>query len=169
MKAFQEKRDISPANGIINAKTRRAFNEGKQVPLSTLLANMEEWRWMPEDLGQTYVWVNVPEFMVRVVKDGEVVHSERVITGETDMQTPIFSEDLQTIFFHPRWYVPESIKVKEIQPSLARGGGYFHRQGHEAAAQRPRDQPRAASTGRGPTSASTTSISRRVPATPSGR
>ena len=129
VKAFQEKRDISPANGIINAKTRRAFNEGKQVPLSTLLANMEEWRWMPEDLGQTYVWVNVPEFMVRVVKDGKVVHSERVITGETDMQTPIFSQDLQTIFFHPRWYVPESIKVKEIQPSLARGGGYFHRQG----------------------------------------
>src|SRR4029079_17659129 len=129
VKAFQEKRDISPTNGIINAKTRRAFNEDKQVPLSTLLANMEEWRWMPEDLGQTYVWVNVPEFMVRVVKDGEVVHSERVITGETEMQTPIFSENLQTIFFHPRWYVPESIKVKEIQPRLARGGGYFNRQG----------------------------------------
>jgi murein L,D-transpeptidase YcbB/YkuD len=38
------------------------------------------------------------------------------------MQTPIFSEDLKTIYFHPRWVVPESIKIKEIAPSLARGG-----------------------------------------------
>jgi len=129
VKRFQEKRGIEPANGVINTKTRRALNEGQKVSLETLLANMEEWRWMPQDLGETYVWVNVPEFMVRVVKDGKVVHAERVITGEVEMQTPIFSEDLKTIYFHPRWNVPESIKVKEIQPSLARGGGYFYRQG----------------------------------------
>ena len=27
-----------------------------------LLVNMEQWRWMPEDLGDFYVWVNVPEY-----------------------------------------------------------------------------------------------------------
>jgi murein L,D-transpeptidase YcbB/YkuD len=129
VKAFQMKRDISPANGIINAKTRRAFNEGKEVSASTLLANMEEWRWMPQDLGETHVMVNIPEYMVRVINNGQVVHSERVIVGELDKQTPVFSQDLETIYFHPRWNVPESIKVKEILPSLARGGGYFHRQG----------------------------------------
>ena len=129
VKAFQEKRDITPANGVINAKTRRALNEGKQVSPATLLANMEQWRWMPQDLGETYVWVNVPEYTVSVIDHGQVVHSERVIVGELDKQTPIFSQDLETIYFHPRWNVPESIKVKEILPSLARGGGYFHRQG----------------------------------------
>ncbi|MBC7831864.1 MAG: transglycosylase domain-containing protein, partial [Hyphomicrobium sp.] len=129
VKAFQEKRDISPANGVINAKTRRALNEGKQVSPTTLLANMEQWRWMPRDLGETYVWVNVPEYTVSVIDHGQVVHSERVVVGELDKQTPIFSKDLETIYFHPRWNVPESIKVKEILPSLARGGGYFHRQG----------------------------------------
>jgi murein L,D-transpeptidase YcbB/YkuD len=129
VQAFQEKRDISPANGVINAKTRRALNEGKQASPSTLLANMEQWRWMPQDLGETYVWVNVPEFTVSVIDHGQVVHSERVIVGELDKQTPIFSQDLKTIYFHPRWNVPESIKVKEILPSLARGGGYFYRQG----------------------------------------
>ena len=129
VKAFQEKRDISPANGVINAKTRRALNEGKQVSPTTLLANMEQWRWMPQDLGATYVWVNVPEYTVSVIDHGQMVHSERVIVGALDKQTPIFSQDLETIYFHPRWNVPESIKVKEILPSLARGGGYFHRQG----------------------------------------
>lgn len=121
VKRFQEKHGIEPANGVINSKTRRAFNEGRDVKLSTLLANMEEWRWMPQDLGGTYVWVNVPEFKVRVVKDGKIVHTERVITGQTDKQTPIFSEDLKTIYFHPRWVVPDSIKINEIGPGLARG------------------------------------------------
>ena len=121
VKRFQEKHGIEPANGTLNAKTRNALNEGQNVSVKTLLANMEEWRWMPEDLGETYVWVNVPEFMVRVVKDGKVVHSERVVTGETDKQTPIFSENLKTIFFHPRWIVPESIKINEIGPAIARG------------------------------------------------
>ena len=84
---------------------------------------------MPQDLGETYVWVNVPEYYGERCQHGQVVHTERVIVGELDKQTPIFSKDLQTIYFHPRWNVPESIKVKEILPSLARGGGYFHRQG----------------------------------------
>lgn len=76
---------------------------------------------MPEDLGSTYVWVNVPEFMVRVVEDGKVVHAERVITGEVEKQTPIFSENLKQVIFHPRWIVPDSIKINEIGPGLARG------------------------------------------------
>ena len=129
VKRFQTKRGISPANGTINAKTRRALNEGQNVSLRTLLSNMEEWRWMPEDLGETYVWINIPEYTVRVVRDGQVKHEERVVVGTTSTQTPIFSEDIETIYFHPRWIVPQSIKMNEVYPSLLRGGGYFHRQG----------------------------------------
>jgi murein L,D-transpeptidase YcbB/YkuD len=101
----------------------------QDVPLKTILANMEEWRWMPQDLGETYVWVNVPEFKLRVVRNGQVVYTDRVVTGQEDKQTPVFSEDLKTIFFNARWYIPESIKMKEIKPNLS-GGGYFARHGY---------------------------------------
>ena len=30
---------------------------------------MERWRWMPRDLGQTYVMVNIPDYTLRVVRD----------------------------------------------------------------------------------------------------
>jgi L,D-transpeptidase YcbB len=83
-----------------------------------LLANLEMWRWMPTDLGATHVFVNVPEFQFRLVRDGAIVHSERVITGKTITQTPIFSESMQTVVFKPRWNVPDSIKVKELLPAL---------------------------------------------------
>jgi murein L,D-transpeptidase YcbB/YkuD len=143
VKRFQAKHDIAPANGVINAKTRRALNDRKAVSLSTVLANMEQWRWMPEDLGDVHVWVNVPEFRVRVVNEGATVLDERVITGATSTQTPIFSKDLETIYFHPRWNIPPSIKMKDVYPSLARGGGYFYRQGLKVARNGKEVSPRS--------------------------
>ena len=93
----------------------------EQVTLRKLLINMEQWRWMPDDLGQFHVWANIPEFTVRVMKDGHPVFTERLIAGKTDTQTPIFSDKMAFLVFHPFWGVPDSIKMKEILPGLARG------------------------------------------------
>jgi murein L,D-transpeptidase YcbB/YkuD len=67
---------------------------------------MEEWRWMPEALGDFYVWVNVPEFLIRVVKNDKVIHTERVVVGKADTQTPIFSDEMEQVIFHPNWGIP---------------------------------------------------------------
>ena len=45
---------------------------------------MEQWRWMPEDLGRTHLLVNIPAFTVDLVRDGTTVLSERVIVGKND-------------------------------------------------------------------------------------
>ena len=100
---------------------RAGAHGAEEATIRRLLLNMEAWRWMPEDLGDFYVWVNVPEFTLRVVKRGEVIHTARVVVGKPDKQTPIFSEAVQQVIFHPYWGVPESIKINDILPSLARG------------------------------------------------
>jgi murein L,D-transpeptidase YcbB/YkuD len=96
-----------------------------------LLANMEMWRWMYDDLGETYVLANIPEFMLYVVKGANVVWSERIVVGEIGKQTSIFSRRLKHIVFRPKWRVPESIKVLELWPSLKRGGGLMRQYGLE--------------------------------------
>ncbi len=126
--AFQKEHGMRP-DGIVGNSTRAALNDFEVLSRKKVLANMEEWRWMPDDLGDLYVTVNIPEFTLRIVKNGAVIHTERVITGLPDKQTPVFSESMKTIIFKPRWNVPESIKVLELWPSLARGGTYFQRQG----------------------------------------
>lgn len=126
--AFQTEAGTRP-DGYVGNATRALLNNVETLSPSKLLANMEEWRWMPEDLGSLYVTANIPEFMMRIVKDGKVIHSERVITGLPAKQTPVFSELMTSIAFQPRWNVPNSIKVNELWPSLARGGTYFQRQG----------------------------------------
>jgi murein L,D-transpeptidase YcbB/YkuD len=96
-----------------------------------LLANMEEWRWMPEDMGDVYVWNNIPEYTQRVMKGGLVVRKEAIVTGQTDKQTPIFSRQLRKITFKPTWIVPDSIKVRELLPNLVRGGSLMREWGLE--------------------------------------
>lgn len=101
----------------------------EKLTAQRVLMNMEQWRWMPEDLGALHVMVNIPEFTMRVVKNGNVIHTERVITGEVSKPTPIFSQDMQSVVFHPGWGVPNSIKVKELLPGLLSGRNPVARQG----------------------------------------
>ncbi|MGL4396079.1 MAG: L,D-transpeptidase family protein, partial [Hyphomicrobium sp.] len=121
VKAYKHKHGIEPVNATINGGLRTALNARSRVDERLLLANMEQWRWMPDDLGSTHIWVNIPEFLVRVVKNNTLLHEERIVTGRVDTQTPVFSDSMRTVVFQPRWTVPESIKVRELLPSL-RGG-----------------------------------------------
>ncbi len=86
-----------------------------------VLYNMEMWRWMPPKLGNYYIQSNVPEFKFRIVKSDRVIHEERLITGKVKNQTSIFSDEMETVVFHPFWGVPNSIKVKELLPGLLNG------------------------------------------------
>jgi len=116
------------------AKQPRAKPAAPETGTAQRIAlNMEQWRWMPEDLGNLYVTVNLPEYTLRVVKNGQVIHSERVIIGEVGKQTPIFSQDMQSVVFHPGWGVPNSIKVKELLPGLLAGRDTLTRSGLRAS------------------------------------
>ena len=101
-------------------KTRGAA--GASPEAKKLLANMEQWRWMPTDMGDLYIWNNIPEYLQRVVKNGEVLQTERIVAGEIGKQTPIFTRPMRKVTFKPTWKVPESIKVRELWPSLLKGG-----------------------------------------------
>jgi murein L,D-transpeptidase YcbB/YkuD len=92
--------------------------DAKPDDIQRLLINMERWRWMPEDLGQVYVWINIPEFMVHVVKDGKAVYAEKIVIGKPAYATPVFSAALETIVFNPEWTVPETIIREDLLPKL---------------------------------------------------
>ena len=94
-----------------------------------LRANMEQWRWMNEDMGDVHVLNNIPEFMQYVYKGGDIVRSEKIVAGMLDKQSSIFSRPLKHVVLRPMWRVPESIMVYELWPSLRRGGGLMRQYG----------------------------------------
>jgi murein L,D-transpeptidase YcbB/YkuD len=105
----------------------RAESEAGAKPrnMQKLLVNMERWRWMPEDLGTLHVQINIPEYMVYIAKNGNVIHKEKVVVGKPVYATPIFTADLKSIVFNPEWTVPPTIIREDLLPRLRRGGGMF--------------------------------------------
>ena len=133
VKRFQREHNTT-ADGVVGPSTRRLLNKphlrnaGNPADIKKILLNMERWRWLPQDQGQFYVTVNVPEFMLRVVKDDETIHTTRVVVGKKKTPTPVFSNDMKSVVFGPYWNVPNSIKTGEIRPYIRPyGGGWYGR------------------------------------------
>ncbi len=114
-------------DGIVGPNTLGALNGPAVDPVAEVIANMERWRWMPRDLGDFYVNVNVPEFMVRIVDDGVLSHETRVVVGQRTHRTPIFSDEIEHLIVNPFWYVPASIVSEEMMPILRSDPNYFNR------------------------------------------
>lgn len=132
IKAYQVERGLT-ANGLLSKATRTALNKEvdahrKPDPergTQLIVINMERWRWMPDSLGSTYVWNNIPEYTTRTIKNGEVIFKERIIVGLPQWATPVFSETMKTVVFNPSWGMPDGIKTRELQPRLRSAGGGF--------------------------------------------
>ncbi|MFD1942394.1 L,D-transpeptidase family protein [Paradevosia shaoguanensis] len=119
------------ADGIAGPATIAALNGGSATSKEDIIANMERWRWMPEDLGQFNVFVNIPEFRLAVMKGDDVTYTTRVVVGKAATQTPIFSDNIRHIVVNPYWNVPPSIASNEIRPALMRNPGYLDAQNME--------------------------------------
>lgn len=131
VKSYQAKAGLIP-DGIIGPRTLGVLNGVDRDEEGEILASMEMWRWMPRDLGRDYVIVNVPEFMVRIMRSGRVAHEARVVVGKPGNPTPIFSDEMDHLVVNPYWNVPESIKTKEFLPEIqADPVNFFARHGYE--------------------------------------
>ncbi len=113
--------------GIVDRKLRASLNESaggsSDEKRQRILVNMERWRWMPDNLGEFYVWDSITEQFTRVYDHGKMVLQEKIVVGKPSTPTPTFSANMQFITFHPEWGVPDGIKVNEIAPRLRNSGG----------------------------------------------
>jgi murein L,D-transpeptidase YcbB/YkuD len=122
-------RDLHPKHEqferLHQALLKAQASGAKPEDIKRLMVNMERWRWMPESLGASYVWLNIPEFMVHVVKDGKTVESEKAVVGSPSSPTPVLSADLKSIVFNPERTVPLSIIRQDVLPALKKGRSWF--------------------------------------------
>lgn len=75
--------------------------------------NMDRWRWLPRDLGQKYIIVNVPGFHATLVENGVNRWKHRAIAGSVKTPTPQLSATAVGVMLNPWWEVPPSI-TKEV-------------------------------------------------------
>jgi murein L,D-transpeptidase YcbB/YkuD len=132
VKAFQKGKGVKD-DGMLNANTVKLLN-GAAPPrrgesIDTIVINMERWRWLPRDMGKAHVIVNIPDYMLRVVKDGHLHWQTRVVVGKPNLQTPLLTAQMKYITVNPTWNVPPSIINNEYLPALAQDPTVLDRMG----------------------------------------
>ncbi|HEX5210585.1 MAG TPA: L,D-transpeptidase family protein, partial [Pseudolabrys sp.] len=103
----------------------------KSAQIELVRANMERWRWLPRDLGETYVMVNVPDFTLKVVHDHREEWHTKIVAGKPQTPTPLLSAQMDNVLVNPSWHVPQSIIKNEYLPRYGRDPNIFARMGLE--------------------------------------
>src|SRR5215470_14190707 len=124
VKTFQTESDIG-VDGNLGPNTVRALNgQPKEVrraaadPTDTIIVNMERWRWVPRNLGNPHVIVNVPDYTLTLYNDGKLYWKTKIVAGKPGLATPMVSAEMKFITVNPTWNVPPSIIEKEYLPAL---------------------------------------------------
>ena len=131
IKQVQARADIKPT-GIVDSRTLAAINGPTQSQkIDRVTANMERWRWLPRDLGRTYVMVNIPDYTLKVVRSDKLVWHTKIVAGKPQTPTPLLTAAMDNVVLNPSWYVPQSIIQNELLPLYASDPNIFDRMGLE--------------------------------------
>jgi murein L,D-transpeptidase YcbB/YkuD len=98
--------------------------------------NMDRWRWLPHDLGERYIIVNVPAYTAALVEKGETISRHHAVAGKISTPTPQLSAVATGVILNPWWEVPSSIAGE-----VAGKNGYVAVKGSDGKVQRWRQPP----------------------------
>jgi len=130
VKTFQRDHDLAPTGTLSNATVEALNGPRRDRDTDVIIANMERWRWLPRDLGQAYVMVNIPDYTLRVVNHGALAWTTKIVAGQPgEKATPLLSETMKYITINPTWNVPPSIINNEYLPALAQDPTVLDRMG----------------------------------------
>lgn len=138
---FEAAHGVEP-DSVLDAEATAALNADPDGLRRRLALNLERWRWLPDDLGERFVWVNLPAYELRVLERSDSVatgYAERLrmpanignalTTGWT---TPVITDSVHTLEFQPAWYVPRSLAAADIFPMARADSLSLWRRGIEA-------------------------------------
>ncbi|HEX7979675.1 MAG TPA: L,D-transpeptidase family protein [Gemmatimonadaceae bacterium] len=123
---FQVRHGIN-VDSMLGTETLDALNVPAEYRLGQIAANLERYRWLPRNLGERYIYVNVPAFQLTAYDKGQPVLESKVIVGQEyeDKATPVFSDSMETVVFRPYWLITPAIQKKEVEPKVAANPGYL--------------------------------------------
>jgi len=112
------------------ARLRQALTKYRQTPggeakARQIAQNMERLRWLPQDLGRRYLFVDVTAYTLDVIEREQSVMNMRVVVGKPSWPTPVLSSTMSHVVLSPDWRVPPNIIAQELAPILRANPGYL--------------------------------------------
>ena len=125
VRRFQKKHGLK-VDGIIGLETRRAMNVSASERLRQIQINLERRRWMPKELGQRYLFINLANYQLSAIENGNKKLDMRVIVGRKTRPTPSFTSQMNHLVFNPYWNVPRKLAKLDLLPKQQADLNYFY-------------------------------------------
>ncbi len=127
---FQQRLGL-PETGILNKETIIEMNKSVDFRIKQMLVNLERLRWVPVEIENDYLLVNIPEYKLHVFKDKKLFWQTNVVVGKEAKQTTIFKGNISRIMLNPYWNIPNSIINNEIIPEIKKDANYLSKNNME--------------------------------------
>jgi len=128
--SFQKRHGLQP-DGVIGRRTLAWLNVSPKRRADLLTRNMERQHHFFNKLGDSYLLVNIPQFQLGLIEQGEKILNSRVIVGKQKRQTPEIHSQIKNVVLNPAWNVPRTIVDKDILPKIRSNGNYLAERNYE--------------------------------------
>lgn len=125
VRSFQQQHGLQ-VDGIIGPETLATLNMSVEEMINKIRINLERFRWLPDDLGQRYLLINLGSYQLTAVEDGEIKLNMKVIVGRETRSTPSFSSTMSHIVINPYWNVPHRLARRDLLPKQQQDPDYFY-------------------------------------------
>jgi len=124
VRKFQKRHGLKDDGGV-GKSTLKVINVPLETRIRQIALNMDRLRWLSDDMGRNYIFVNIADFSLEVMEDEQPVMAMRIIVGKDEQRSCVLSAKMTYLELNPFWRVPDSIATKEILPQIKKEPGYL--------------------------------------------
>jgi murein L,D-transpeptidase YcbB/YkuD len=127
VRRFQKRHGLL-IDGMVGPETLRALNVPVEERIEQIKINMERWRWLPRELGERYVFINIANFELNIVEGERIISTMKVVVGRKARPTPILTGRMTYMELNPYWYIPQKIAQEDILPRILNDPNYLKKE-----------------------------------------
>ena len=115
-------------DGVVGPRTLEMLNMSLQKRIRQIELNMERWRWVPRNIGNRYIIVNIADFKLWVTENHRRVLDMRVVVGRPYRRTPVFSAKMTFMVINPYWNIPQRLAIRDVLPKIQKNIHYIEQE-----------------------------------------
>lgn len=131
VKKFQKRHGLK-ADGVVGNMTLKELNIPVETRIMQIRLNILELeKSLMKENNQKYILINIPEFKLHFIKNGQELLEMKAIVGKINSPTPIINDKIEYLVFNPYWNIPIKKAVRDILPKIKMDSGYLDRKNIE--------------------------------------
>lgn len=111
--------------GKLDQPTRVSLSVPVEQRIDQIVLALERWRWLPRDLGERYLVVNIASYQLELIDGAGVAMQMPVVVGKTYRRTPVFGSRITHLVLSPYWNVPSTLAREDLLPAIKANPDYL--------------------------------------------